>query len=196
MPNETIAAVPANVTEPVVLKRFLDRLIEKLDIVIGYRGDDGYVTSSDLAAGLDPALDTLVEIAAAITATQVQVTELIESSDDLTSTVSNNTEAISTLVTELESSSLGSTYYDFNNAAWATLEGNSEFSTLGSNLTNAPYTPVGAETYYNYISSVITVNGGVVQTLRAYSTTTLVPTTYFRIGDTWTAAVTSGWTQH
>lgn len=194
MPNETIAAVPANVAEPVTLKRFLDRLIEKLDIVLGFRGDDGYITGTDLEAGLNPALDTLAEIATAIQTLQRELTSLEESSEDLTATVSDNTEAISTINTELASTSLGSTYYDFNNSAYATLVGNAEFSTLGSNITNAPYTPVGLETYYNFINSVVTANDGVVQVLRAYSTTTLTPTTYFRIGDTWAAAVANGWT--
>lgn len=194
MPNETIVAVPANITEPVILKRFLDRLIEKLDIVLGFRGEEGYITGNELAAGLNPALDTLVEIAAAIEVLQAQVAEIEESSEDLTATVSDNTEAISTINTELASTSLGSTYHDFNNSAYATLKGNAEFSTLGSNITNAPYTPVGGETYYNFINAVVTANGGVVQTLRAYSTTTLAPTTYFRIGDDWTTAVSLGWT--
>jgi hypothetical protein len=194
MPNETIAAVPANVAEPVTLKRFLDRLIEKLDIVLGFRGDDGYITSNDLEAGLNPTLDTIAEIASAIQLLQRELASLEESSEDLTTTVSDNTEAISTINTELASTSLGSTYYDFDNSAYSTLVGNAEFSTLGSNITNAPYTPVPAETYYNFINSVVTANSGVVQTLRVYSTTTLAPTTYFRIGDDWTTAVTLGWT--
>jgi len=37
MPNESIISVPPNVTDPVVLRRFLLRLVEQLDIVIGNR---------------------------------------------------------------------------------------------------------------------------------------------------------------
>lgn len=37
MSNESIISVPPNVTDPVVLRRFLLRLVEQLDIVIGNR---------------------------------------------------------------------------------------------------------------------------------------------------------------
>ena len=42
--NESIAAVPVDVKDPDTLKRFLDRLVERLDIVLGYRGGDPYIT--------------------------------------------------------------------------------------------------------------------------------------------------------
>ena len=37
MPNESLISVPPNVNDPVVLRRFLLRLVEQLDIVIGNR---------------------------------------------------------------------------------------------------------------------------------------------------------------
>lgn len=48
MINESLLQVPASVEDPAVLKRFLDRLVERLDIVLGYRGNDPYAATSDL----------------------------------------------------------------------------------------------------------------------------------------------------
>ncbi len=48
MINESLLQVPATVEDPDVLKRFLDRLVERLDIVLGYRGDNPYAATSDL----------------------------------------------------------------------------------------------------------------------------------------------------
>lgn len=48
MINESLCQVPASVDDPDVLKRFLDRLVERLDIVLGYRGDNPYAATSDL----------------------------------------------------------------------------------------------------------------------------------------------------
>jgi hypothetical protein len=46
--NETIIAVPITIEERGQLRQFLVRLVEKLDIVLGYRGDDPYVSISQL----------------------------------------------------------------------------------------------------------------------------------------------------
>jgi hypothetical protein len=46
--NETIVAVPTNVEQQGELRKFLVRLVEKLDIVFGYRGNDPYVSISQL----------------------------------------------------------------------------------------------------------------------------------------------------
>ena len=45
--NESIAVVPVDVKDPDTLKRFLDRLVERLDIVLGYRGGDPYITEEN-----------------------------------------------------------------------------------------------------------------------------------------------------
>ncbi len=46
--NETIIAVPLGVEQTGQTRQFLVRLIEKLDIVLGYRGNDPYVALSQL----------------------------------------------------------------------------------------------------------------------------------------------------
>jgi len=46
--NQTIIGVPLNVEEEGELRKFLIRLLEKLDVIFGYRGDDPFVTISQL----------------------------------------------------------------------------------------------------------------------------------------------------
>lgn len=54
MANQTLVQVPPNVGEVEVLKRFLRRLVEELDIVLGNRGIGGsFVTSVALNAALE-----------------------------------------------------------------------------------------------------------------------------------------------
>ena len=190
MPNQTIAAVPVDLADPTVLKRFLIHLIEQLDIVLGYRGTTEYVSTAQLAT----AELTLVRLADTLALTDTEVEELTASLTALVETVTTNSTGIEAINETLTSTVLGSTYHDFDDAVYADLSGRAEFNTLGSNLTNAPYAPVGGETYYNYFNAIVTDNDGVVQELLAYSTTTLAPTKFFRIGDTWTEAQTLGWT--
>ena len=48
--NESIIAVPVSVEEKGQTRQFLVRLVERLDLVIGTRGGDPYVSESRLAA--------------------------------------------------------------------------------------------------------------------------------------------------
>lgn len=50
MSKQSLSAVPPDVARPEVLKRFLSRLIEELDIVLGFRGTgkDKYVSQQEL----------------------------------------------------------------------------------------------------------------------------------------------------
>lgn len=71
MINESLFQVPASVEDPDVLKRFLDRLVERLDIVLGYRGDNPYAATSDLTT----AVGRLAQEAEQIAANLVEETE-------------------------------------------------------------------------------------------------------------------------
>lgn len=50
MANQSLVSVPPNVGEPVVLQRFLSRLVEQLDVVLGNRSgpNDQYVSQQEL----------------------------------------------------------------------------------------------------------------------------------------------------
>ena len=56
--NETLAAVPLDLDEAGQTRRFLLTLVEKLDIVLGYRGGPTYITAGSLASDL-PQLNAL-----------------------------------------------------------------------------------------------------------------------------------------
>jgi len=68
MVNQSLVSVPPNVEEPVVLRRFLSRLVEQLDVVLGNRAgpSNQYIdqeqllaASSELTELLDEARSTL-----------------------------------------------------------------------------------------------------------------------------------------
>ena len=42
--------VPSNVADPIVLKRFLNTIVEQLDLAFGYRGNTPFVSEADLVA--------------------------------------------------------------------------------------------------------------------------------------------------
>ena len=50
MANQSIISVPPNVEDPTVLRRFLSRLVEQLDVVVGNRAgpNDQYVSQEEL----------------------------------------------------------------------------------------------------------------------------------------------------
>lgn len=85
MINESLFQVPASVEDPDVLKRFLDRLVERLDIVLGYRGDNPYAATTDLTTAVDALTQEAEQIA----------TKLVEETDSLN-------EQLLTLVAQLE----------------------------------------------------------------------------------------------
>lgn len=67
--NESMVAVPLNVEEAGETRKFLLRLVEKLDIVFGYRGNDPFVTVSQLNSTTEGGLTQLEKtILAVITA--------------------------------------------------------------------------------------------------------------------------------
>ena len=46
--NQTLIAIPINLEEPLALRQFLIKLVEKIDVVFGYRGGDSFVSTSQL----------------------------------------------------------------------------------------------------------------------------------------------------
>lgn len=79
MANETLMSVPNNVTDPQQLRLFLTNLIIRLDIVIGYRGEDGLLQFKDKLTG-DTTLEDLAEVSLTISdpPTQVEIQEVLK----------------------------------------------------------------------------------------------------------------------
>jgi len=95
MPNQTLVAIPPKIDNPKDLRTFLIRLVERLDVVLGFRGNEGYSTieqSANLAGQIKEVRDNL--------ATAVK---------DLDSRVTSNTDAIDTLTPGTEVASLSLT---------------------------------------------------------------------------------------
>lgn len=180
MANETIAQVPTDVTDPVVLKRFLSRLVERLDITLGFRGDDAYANSStvtDLAKSTKNSVESLTNTTEATTKS---VSELTTSLGTLTETVTTHTDQLGQMqqyqITDLR---------DFNVEGWPL---HSYFTCLGSEVFNSPFTLVAADTYTffvdvlpNYVQSVIALDSLGVSTRK------------YRSGLTWTGVTTNAW---
>ena len=99
--NETIIAVPISVEQQGQTRQFLVRLVEKLDIVLGYRGNDPYVSISQLQStsesGLTALEQTILEVVTRLfSANSEVITQLLldiaDAADSLrsSSTISDN----------------------------------------------------------------------------------------------------------
>lgn len=112
MANESLIQVPPNVAEPIVLQRFLLRLVEELDIIMGRRGavSEQYVAQKELIAAGDA-------LAAAIEAAQnnlADATALLEQTiEDASTDLQDEVDAL-TLSQEVQDVRLAA----FDNFAW------------------------------------------------------------------------------
>ncbi len=187
--NETLISVPATVEDPLALRKFLLRLVEKLDIVLGYRGQDPYITKNDLETP-ENFLSTLPtqinDITKAISNVSNSVTDLQNEQEELLSNFNASQLAL------YKTKQLTAAYYDFNYVGYGTLGGLYEFTTLGSNLVNPPFLTNPVMTYTCFFYQYLGLSGGVVQTMFVVSS---VPdrASFRRVGTTFAQAITLGW---
>lgn len=179
MSNQTIAAVPYDVTDTTSLKRFFRELVDNLNIVLGYAGtSEGYVSNKDQA-------QTLVNI-------RQTLQDLLESKDAEAENIADIKESLEALIAQVDSqnvlsakAALGSDYYDFNNVAWDSLAGPYTLSTDGANLLNTPFAASSGTVYDVFISAVSTGSDAHHQITVGKTT----PVVYARWG------VAGGWVQ-
>lgn len=104
--NESIVAIPPNVEEPLVLKRFLQRLIEELDQVLGFRGDNPLVRQSELTSATtsvtNQAQTTLAGVAELLATLEAQVQELAAAVEDGSTGVQGEIDDIKVRLDDLE----------------------------------------------------------------------------------------------
>lgn len=91
MANQSLASVPPNVDQPLVLRRFLLRLVEQLDVLLGNRGNaasTSYVSQAELSAATGGTANSVVDLAeqiselsTSLTTLSATLTELIDSTD-------------------------------------------------------------------------------------------------------------------
>lgn len=188
--NETIIQVPAELNEPIQVRKFLLKLVEKLDIVLGFRGQDPYVTATDLKASAE-ILANLPSIVKSIT------TDINEAQKDITTLQSEQENLSDSFENEqnlsFTTTPLGVAYNDFNYTGYATLKGYSQFTALGSAITNPPAgaSLVGATSYTVLIHSYINSGGGA--TTEVYITSATTKTFHKRAGPTSALYFSLGW---
>jgi len=113
MSNESIIQVPPNVEEPIVLQRFLLRLVEELDIILGKRAagtNDQYVAQKDL-------VDSANALTVAIADAQERLDEAAEL---LAQTVEDNRDDLEAEIEEIKTVNATQTALLelINNFAW------------------------------------------------------------------------------
>lgn len=88
MANQSLISVPTNVDDPVVLRRFLSRLVEQLDIVVGNRADNAYVTNTDITSEADALTAALNEAENTLRTATEQLEETLSNlSEDFSDTL-------------------------------------------------------------------------------------------------------------
>ena len=180
--NESIATVPVDVKDPDTLKRFLDRLVERLDIVLGYRGGDPYITEEDQVQTISELQQLLLsELKEAIAGFQPAIDE-----------ISQKLSEAETKITELGklSSYQDTTTVDLNSTAWTTGDVYSSFTALGSAILNPPTALIAGSTYKcfvevrpEYVQRVTIAEVGAVAAVIDKT----------RAGSTWSELVANAW---
>lgn len=138
--NESIAAVPVDIRDPDTLKRFLDRLVERLDIVLGYRGSNSYVSTADVDELTKNIAETVESLLSDLSGLQLRIDELAA---ELAAQL-EQLEAILARLDELDGKvALLTTYSDtnirdFNSTEWLTAPVYTKFTALGSEIINPP----------------------------------------------------------
>lgn len=100
--NETIIAVPTTVEQQGQTRQFLVRLVEKLDIVLGYRGGDPYVSISQLQSTEATSAANLTKLEQAVLKI---VTDLLSSNSEvITSLIESIGESTESAIEALKSS--------------------------------------------------------------------------------------------
>ena len=180
MANETLAQIPSDVSDPVALKRFLSTLVERLDTVLGYRGDTAYASDTnvkDLATSTAENFSTANEAISIVQADIESVTtDVADHEERLISAEEQLGQLQAYTSTELR---------DFNEEGWPVY---SFFTCLGSETLNPP-AALTAENIYSFFNFV----------LPSYTQTVIVldntgaSRQYIRSGLTWSEVAANGW---
>lgn len=178
MTNQSIAQVPSDLADDVIVKRFLRTVVEEVDSIKG--------GAEDL-----PSLSVINDNINALTDTLASLGIDVKASSKVLSTTENtaNNSAHATLYQEL-----GIDFRNFNSNAWNELQGKGQIKALGSEFTNPPVVLTAGTTYTVYADSAYTLGGGVTQRVMIEDTGIDLKV-FYRTGDTFAVAITNGWTQ-
>lgn len=188
--NETLIQVPNSLDEPIQLRKFLLQLIEKLDIILGYRGQDPYLKNTDLGT----TENTITSLLSSVDAVEADIVEIQKDLDDFSSELDSlSSEFDAAQIAAYTTTALGVAYNDFNYTGYFTLKGFGQFTALGSAITNPPAGAglVGATSYTVLIFSYINSGGGCVN--EVYITSATTKTFHKRAGSTSALVLSLGW---
>ena len=187
MANETLAQIPSDVSDPVALKRFLSTLVERLDTVLGYRGDTAYASDTnvkDLATSIAENLTTANEAISTVQSDIKSVTtDVADHEERLTSTEERLTSTEEQLG-QLQAYA-STVLRDFNAEGWPVY---SFFTCLGSEALNPPTALTTTDTY-SFFSSVLPSHTQTVIMLDS----TGASNQFVRSGLTWSEVAANGW---
>lgn len=140
--NESIATVPVDIQDPDTLKRFLDRLVERLDIVLGYRGGDPYITEEYQVQTISELQQLLSELKESIDSFQPVVDEIKQKLGEAETKLAELNKLVEYQTT---------TIVDLNSTAWTSGDVYSSFIALGSAILNPPSALVAGSTYKCFV---------------------------------------------
>lgn len=179
--NESLAAVPSNVSDPTVLKRFLDRLVERLDVVLGYRGGDPYVSADTQVQTLSELQDLLSQLKT----TNEETSKTIEEFKSKVEEIKQSIEDLNKLK-EYQNTSIR----DLNSTAWTSASVYSSFTALGSEIINPPNPLTGSDTYKCFVE----VRPSFVQRVTIAKVGAVAAITdKVRAGSTWSELIANAW---
>lgn len=178
--SSTIASVPATLDSPVALRRFLQELVDNIDVVLGFKGDTKFLTDKDVKEDLSNLADlakSLSEQKEAVESVKSSIESIEESIDDINDSLEDLANAKST--TELDD-----TFRDLNYTGWGDTYGNLELTALGSEIANSPMV-LDANTSYTLLADSIKCANFVKTTLWIVQGTTI--NIFLRVGtdSTW-----------
>ena len=191
MSNQSFAQVPLNIEESDALRKFLQKVVEEIDVIQGGRGGDAYVKESEI---VETATVSLTSVNAELVEQAGTISTMQDDISDNESSIADNTAIIDDVQYTVTHRALSTTYNDFDDAVWGLLKGKGQFSALGSAMTSPPFVVTGGTTYITYVDSALTTGGGVVQTVMMEDTGVDVKV-FVRTGDSFAVAVTNGWAQ-
>lgn len=190
MSNQSFVQIPTDLSDEVVLRRFLTTIVAQIDLISGNRAESPFV----LEAEQEDSTQDIVTLADNIDLTNETVETLSKDIDDLEDDVDNLEDDFSSIQYAVTHQSLGAVYRNFNDTAWSSLEGCGQFNDLGSNISNAPYTLTGGSTYNIFAWSATTTGAdGIVQRIVVEDVTAGSIRVFYRAGDTFATAQSNGW---
>lgn len=153
MNRETIASVPVLIESQEDVRRFLQQLVDRIDVVLGFKGDTKYLTSEDLT-DVNTELTSLRQLQEDLSTVETELTNLKTSVEEAIERIDTVEEQLAELDNVKVTEVLDASFYDLNYSGWDTKLGELEFSAEGSEISNAPIALDGSTTYNILASSI------------------------------------------